>query len=433
MEFCSILKDHPDVLRQSQIYPYISIKYDIAQIPNTFDGRDIWWMYIQSPTKERHSSSWALVARDVLNDRLCLFTAAQLYIFLDYIEILKCIEKEPMKKLENVPSTNSIDNSNSTQGYSIYDAWEFIYANGLCQWNCESRKYLVEKGINPPDEVNYNDKKDYYKDQCYNKEKCIREYNNKPIARRIFLNNSIFNIEGKDMNERILNIKYQIAKWGPVAGGFLVFDNFVNNYDGTTIYEKGEGKILGGHYVSIVGWGENYWICRNSFGAEWGLMGYFYMKMGIEECRLEYNISSVGPQLPNYDIYQRTKPIKNGVMYGTGNLVRVDDMKEINPALYNIRKALDVNYELFYTQKTIEMIKQNKLYGSLSPLITYPELLPDLNTFWIKDLSYYNYVNLAGKNFYEDYRKNKKRSNIYLYLLLFIGFIVFMVGYRKNR
>ena len=273
MEFCSVLKDHPDVLKQSKIYPYMNIKYDKKRIPETFDGRDVWSMFIQTPSDEMKSSSWAVVAKDVLNDRFCLFTAAQLHILLDYVEIITCIDKKPLKKDSKVPSTNSIDNKSSIQGYSIYDAWEYIYSNGISQWNCISRRYLNENKISAPDSLSYENKKSkkLYDKYCSDERSgCLRLYNGKQVAKRVFFNSSIINIEGKDMNDRIMNIKYQIAKWGPVAAGFLVYENFINKYDGLDVYTKPSGKIVGGHYVSIVGWGKDYWICRNSFGADWG-------------------------------------------------------------------------------------------------------------------------------------------------------------------
>jgi hypothetical protein len=440
MEFCSVLKDHPEVLKQSRIYPYINIKYDEKKIPEEFDGRTVWSMFIQTPSEEMLSSSWALVAKDILNDRFCLFTAAQLHILLDYVEIITCIDKPPLKRDTKVLSTNSIDNKSSIQGYSIYDAWEYIYSNGISQWNCISRSYLNENKITAPDKLTYKDKKSkkIYDKYCSDERSgCLRLYQGKQVAKRVFFNSSIFNIEGKDMKERIINIKYQIAKWGPVAAGFLVYENFINDYNGLDVYSKPKGDVLGGHYISIVGWGKDYWICRNSFGADWGLLGYFYMKMGIEECKLEYNVTAVGPSLPNYSVLDKTdnKPkkeiIKNGLLYD-GTEVFVSDMEKINPDLYKIRKSLEVDYKLFYTKKTVGLIKEEKLFGSLTPLIVYPELLPNLDIFWIKNLRDYDYVNIAGKTFYED-KSPSKGSKLYFYFIIFIGILILSFGYLRYR
>lgn len=437
--FCSILKDHPDVLKKSKIYPYININYDKSMIPETFDGRYSWSMYIEPPTIQRVSSSWALVAKDILNDRICLSTAGQLYFFLDVTQILACIEKTTLKKKNNSPSTNSlgdnIDMYNITEGYSIYDAWEYIYSYGVSNWNCVSRKTIVDSGLKAPDTLLQKDKPYYYKDYCLETSfSCMRKEDGKKVARRVYMVDSIFNIEGKDMNDRIMNIKYQIAKWGPVAGGFLVYENFMNKYKGLDVYEKAEGKILGGHYVSIVGWGKDYWICRNSFGADWGLTGYFYMKMGLEDCKLEYNVSSVAPSLPNNPKYERRLLVEDGMLYD-GKKVYIDNMRTINPKIYKIRELQEYNKDLFFKQKTIDMIKKGELFGTLKPLLLYPDLLPDMAFYWLIDLTKYDYINIEGKKFYDENIENMNKRNEdkskYLYGIIFI-LLCFLIGLMKK-
>jgi hypothetical protein len=444
IKFCSVLKDHPDVLAQSRKYPYINVKYDSTKIPETFDGRYVWSMYIEPPFIQRSSNDWAIVAKDVLNDRYCLSTAGQLYFFLDSTIMLSCMNKVPYKKLVNVPSTNSLSDNigeyDSTQGYSIFDAWEYIYSYGLPMWNCLSREHMIKEGMNPPNKVKYKDR-GQYKEYCLRLNECQRKEDGKPIARRCFPCDGIFNIEGKDMNQRIINIKYQIAKWGPVVGGFLVYENFVNSYKGVDIYSKGEGKVLGGHYVSIVGWGKynnvEYWICRNSFGANWGLMGYFYMKMGISECKLEYNITTVSPSLPNNPRYEKNLLTPDGMMYN-GKSVYVDNMKDINNVIYEIRQSQKFDRNLFYRKDTIDMIKSGKLYsfpfGKLTPVIMYPELLPDMYFFWLKDLTKYDYINVEGRLFYEN--KDIEKTSIisrYIIIVLIVGIVFFIVGFLNNN
>lgn len=445
IKFCSVLKDHPEVLEKSKIYPYIDINYDVSKIPETFDGRYVWSMYIEPPERQRVSSSWALVAKDVLNDRFCLSTAGQLYFFLDYMQIMACIDNVPLKKMNDVYSTNSlsdsIENYNLTEGYSIYDAWEYIYSYGISNWNCVSRKYIIDSGLSAPESLLYKDKKEYYKEYCEKSSySCLREKDGKPVARRSYFLDSIFNIEGKDMEERIRNIKYQIVKWGPVAAGFLVYENFMNDYKGVDIYTKVDGKVLGGHYVSLLGWGKKdgieYWICRNSFGADWGLMGYFYMKMGIEECKLEYNISSVAPSLPNNPRYERHLLTEDGKLYN-GSKIYIDEMKIINPSLYMIRERQEYNRELFYTQRVINMIKSNKLNGLLQPLLVYPDLLPDMSFYWLMDMTKYDYVNVGGNVFYDDSTSRNNGSEVsnktvIIYGLIF-GIIAFVIGYNSDR
>lgn len=65
---------------------------------------------------------------------------------------------------------------------------------------------------------------------------------------------------------------------GPIVAGFMVFGDF-QAYTGG-IYEHTSGRMLGGHAIQIVGYDldEEYWICKNSWGSNWGESGYFRAK-----------------------------------------------------------------------------------------------------------------------------------------------------------
>lgn len=65
---------------------------------------------------------------------------------------------------------------------------------------------------------------------------------------------------------------------GPVTAGFQVKADF-ENYTGG-VYEATTTEIRGGHGVVILGYDDagEYWICKNSWGPEWGEEGYFRHK-----------------------------------------------------------------------------------------------------------------------------------------------------------
>lgn len=81
------------------------------------------------------------------------------------------------------------------------------------------------------------------------------------------------------------SIKNAIHNYGPVVAGFDVYADFFDYSEG--IYEKQSDKYCGGHIVAIVGYDntESCWICKNSWGTEWGENGYFRIKYG--ECRID--------------------------------------------------------------------------------------------------------------------------------------------------
>jgi hypothetical protein len=111
-------------------------------------------------------------------------------------------------------------------------------------------------------------------------------------------------------------VKMHIYNYGPVLSGFLILTNFTDgsfcDINGGVYFERAdyasfsatgtltfssktlhESNNIGGHAVSVVGWGvaKNiffnngkrgdvpYWHCRNSWGNHWGDNGYFKMAM----------------------------------------------------------------------------------------------------------------------------------------------------------
>lgn len=433
MSYGSVLKDNQKVLEQSKIYPYMNVKYNIEEIPETFDGRSVWYDFIMSPEDNKEISSWATVARDILNDRFCLGTSGQIIFNLDFHEMLSCVYKEPYKKTNDVFSTYGILDGNSTTGYSIFDGWEYIYKYGLFQLECFSEQNLIDNKLGLPYEMSYNDKIKKYGLKCSNINSrdnlsCTQKINGKPLAKRVFFSNAIYNVDSENKEDLIMNIKYQIAKWGPVAAGFIVYENF-KTYNGLDVYSKVEGKPIGGHYVSIVGWGKDYWICRNSFGAEWGLLGYFKMKMNIPECQLEKNISCVMPYIVEFKVEYDEIEINDGKMYD-GKIVTISDMKVINPELYKIRSEQKINYDLFYSEDTIKLIKEGKAIGELTSLILYPDQLPHPKLYWFKDLDSYEFVTIEkGKK----KNGNGNGNGEYNYFFILMCIISVYLGYKSNK
>jgi hypothetical protein len=427
--FGSLLKDHPDVLKQSKLYPILNTSFwwnndnqVYKNLPIKFDGRDEWGTYLQFPSKQNSSSSWSIVATDILADRYCLSTAGQINLFLSSTEVVACIEVPPHQKIDNVLSGQSLDYKDSTQGYSIYDAWEYLYDNGVSETNCFSKKKLESQNIPIPSKLTFNKKLKVYGENCSIIEGkllfCITKKDDKPIARRTFYNNAIINISGNTLDETIRDIKYEILRFGPVAGGFLIYENFINDYDGKTVYEKVSGKPLGGHYISIVGWDNDHWICRNSYGVEWGLLGYFKMKMGIKECMLESNISSCAPF---YHSLLKKQYIKDG--FYQDKRVDVTDMKLFNPELEKKRNIFNIDPYNFYPKETIKLIKEGKLYGDLDPLISNPNDLPNEIYYWAKDFRNFKFIN-------EEFIHQNKDFKFYYFFIFILCILCFYFGYR---
>ena len=78
---------------------------------------------------------------------------------------------------------------------------------------------------------------------------------------------------------------------GPITVGFQVYRDFYY-YEGGC-YEPASSIFQGNHGILVIGWddrmcdGEGAWICKNSWGEDWGMNGFFYIKYGV--CDFGYN------------------------------------------------------------------------------------------------------------------------------------------------
>ena len=73
---------------------------------------------------------------------------------------------------------------------------------------------------------------------------------------------------------------YNALQNGPISLYMVIYTDFYSYQSG--IYEYTFGEVEGGHAILLVGYdkGGNYWICKNSWGSNWGENGYFKIKMG---------------------------------------------------------------------------------------------------------------------------------------------------------
>ncbi len=110
-------------------------------------------------------------------------------------------------------------------------------------------------------------------------------------------------VNNLDLAERIELFKGKIYNFGPVATVMNIYNTQLN-YTGGIYTVSPEDVEVGGHWVVVVGWHDDlsvknggYWICKNSFGTDWGEDGYFriaYGESGIDDyyfCYGKYHIT----------------------------------------------------------------------------------------------------------------------------------------------
>lgn len=118
---------------------------------------------------------------------------------------------------------------------------------------------------------------------------------------------SVYHISGEQ------NIMANILHNGPVVAGYLVNDMFgfeQGKIGNTGIFGK-PGRIVGGHAICIIGWGEEtfedqkykYWLCRNSWGSTWNGDGCFRLLRGSNYCGIEEDVWGVTP----FEVYDLSR------------------------------------------------------------------------------------------------------------------------------
>ena len=92
--------------------------------------------------------------------------------------------------------------------------------------------------------------------------------------------------------------KQWLATKGPVIGCLAVYRDFYSYTDG--VYRHSTGDLAGYHAICVVGYSEaeQAWICKNSWGIDWGNEGWF--KIGYGECGIdsEFAMYGVGEIIP---------------------------------------------------------------------------------------------------------------------------------------
>lgn len=97
------------------------------------------------------------------------------------------------------------------------------------------------------------------------------------------------------LNEDIIeNIKSAVYLH-PVSASFIVYQDFYSYSGG--VYEYVLGEEEGRHAILIVGWNDTKqsWICKNSWGENWGESGYFRIKWG--NCDIGKNIPFIWDEM----------------------------------------------------------------------------------------------------------------------------------------
>lgn len=377
--FATVLRSDPIVNQQEKTFGTVYAPTIHPPIPKQFDGREVWNQFL-SPIKNQGlcGACYAFSVVGMLADRFAIQTLGQVKPDLNPMEMVVCIKDietsgEFLKSRTDTTFEKQVGEKQALiacKGNSMYNAARSTYTQGTLEENCVSTKSIM-------DFISKNGRLPL----CYEIEGsgfpslCVDQ----KLPPRYWMSEEYYTVGNEDISEStVREIQLEIMKWGPVAAGFQVFDDFLTDYtDGTSIYTHPNRTqvSLGGHAVRIVGWGEEeqdgemikYWIIANSWGTMWGDEGYGKMQMLIPELELEKNVVSVWPQIlgsnfPYPLVYNSLVPRAS----------EEDD---------KIKSQLDIDPETMYANVHLDKILRGEMKGSTKPVIDIL-LLPIYTSFW---------------------------------------------------
>jgi len=232
------------------IEPDVSICNSVVDdLPSTWDWRDVngedWTTPIRDQNQDACGSCWAFGALGGLESNYKIWmNDPSLDIDLSEQYILSC-------------------SSGSCDGWYLSSTLSWVKHNGIISEDC--MPYEADDTV--PCESKCVD----WRDQLFG----INDY--KRLSR-------------EDVNA----IQEALIDYGPLPATMEVYGDFYPEWSGG-VYQYITGEFVFGHVITIVGfddtWGnenEGYWICKNSWGTEWGEDGWFRIAYG--ECKIEDSV-----------------------------------------------------------------------------------------------------------------------------------------------
>ena len=387
---------------------YVAPKIKIDKImPESFNPIEKWGLFLNPVRNQGNCGAcWAMATSKTLSDRYSILSIGSFLDDLSAYQMVMCqgaifpsipLDDSSISRINMEAHTEGACNGNS-----LFTAMDFMYSVGLVSTRCVNHGLFKDYGI--PDITTITKPENVPLCQSIlgkNYNHCL----DRSIAPRYYRT-----IAGYQVDSDIESIKQEIYKWGPVASGIQIYKDFINDYDGTTIYmgPKEGSEPEGGHAIEILGWGKEngvdfWWIC-NSWGVDWGLGGYFKMKMNIPECELEKNVVSFIPDFPGFK--------KDMIHYELST----------NPELIALREYMKIDPINGYKYSSIQEINNGEIRGDLIPIFK-KDSIPDMTKIWLGEISDDEFM------FYENVSSYKKTTDYFMTFVKIISFIILVSAF----
>ena len=376
----------------SKSFRSIRFKTDI-ELPKQFNGPQIWKNYLSPITDQgKCGNCWAHASSAVLADRFAILSLGKIKFIPSPYEMTICssdfqnfdIKKTWKNETELQKMDKIMHEERSCNGNNLYDTATSLFTDGVTEKSCFPDKFKYDnKMINIGKTENTSEFPYCYSltgielDTCIDKKTPMRKYRCKTAY--------VCSKENDNISLKEKKLMYDIYKYGPVIVGFMMYPDFVYDYDGKSIYTHSDksGGQIGGHAVRLVGWGEEvvngqlikYWWIANSWGTDWGINGYFRMKRGMPEIQLEENVMSILPDFP-------------GMIIEDPSLEAVETEKEKEIQKFTGHFLDNITG---YYNTSIEKLKKCEIRGKMYPYINdnFTKYLPNYKEFFASKVTDY--------------------------------------------
>ena len=319
--FNTILKDNSIFQKQ---YLELIGKENLIRIPTKFtktlpphfDGRKIWKDYLYPIHSQGNCGAcWAFATASVFSMRHNIATNNNPKIEISPANMITCNTGDQefaivKNAIESGTSTGAREMESAGQqaiatmfgclgGNTLLNSWSYFFSDGCVEESC------VPYNAPELDLKNWTSATDLPSCEYINGAKYNYCFDGVTPA-RYWQACGLYYVPGtSEYKGTERNIRVEIYKWGPVSSGIVLHDDFLD-WNGLGIYTyDGISPDKGGHSIVIIGWGEEndtkYWLCENSWGREWGDEGYFKIRRGTNECKIEENVIVGFPAMLNVD------------------------------------------------------------------------------------------------------------------------------------
>jgi len=267
--------------------------HDVNALPDVVDWRDMNGTNFLSWTKNQHipiycGSCWAQGTTSSIADRFNIKFPGQF--------------KTPLAlSAQAVVNCHRGGDCSGGEPGSVY---EWAYIHGIPHGSCE--QYSARNNDNDTCDV-IDQCKDCTWPPCPVGETCQDKCWGITDYKRYYVDN-YYGVAGADQ------MKAELYANGPLSCGIEATDKLETEYT-TGIFQEYIADPSINHEIAVVGYGKDesgneYWICRNSWGTFWGDYGFFYLPIGDKTINLAVQTSCTAGT-PSLEIVPAAAQIKS--------------------------------------------------------------------------------------------------------------------------